>query len=296
MQFARYFQRASWSEHLARIAGPTLVGLCLAALVRDPLVRSLLKKLVVACFIAAFAAKEIADFPALWDRTVNSRHSGSNVTYYLSSLLPPEFKGWLRTLAGFCWGFWKWATRQPPLKYPHDGGSVTYLKRSGYSALLPLAVVSLFVDVPVSTFLLPALGLDPGVQIIVRSTMLIAGLFTIACLLGDRWHLSQGEHSIDAMTLHLRVGARFQAVIPLSTIRDAWVLPRTNSVSARWSNRELVASPFDKPNVMLVVNPNSNARMFWLGCSYHDAQAVYIYVDEPQTFVKDLNAKRGAPV
>jgi hypothetical protein len=291
MRFLTILRRPSWAEYLNRLLGPTLLALCVASVVRDPNLRMLLKQFVVACFISAFAAKEIADFPALWSRAVSEYRSKRRPLHFLASLIAPEHAGWFLTVARLLLGFLIWATGRRHPGDEQEGVRITYLKRSGYGVLVPLALLALFVDVPVSMLLLPALGIPEPLQIFIRSAIFLAGVLTLACLLGDRWHISSGTHSLNSGTLLLRIGVRFQAAIPLHVIQDAVPLAKTEKIVAQWSSRDIVASPFDRPNIKLALTKESGVRVTSWGCDFIEPRCIYVYVDEPAILLAQLRGE-----
>jgi hypothetical protein len=291
VQLVPLLQRPSWAEYLNRLAGPTLIAACLVSLVREPNLRMLLKQLVVACFISAFAVKEIADFPAIWKRAIADYRSKRAPLQFLSGLIAPEPIGWLRTLARLLIGFWRWATCPRHGEEEREGLQFTYLKRSVYGVLMPLAVLALLVDVPVSMFLLPAFGVPESHQFGIRSAIFLGGLLTLACLLGDRWYMSTGKHSLTNSALLLRISVRFHATIPRRAILVAMPLSRTEGVSAHWSKREIAASPFDRPNIRLILTEDACVEATSWGCTFHGVRCIYVYVDEPHVLLAQLRSE-----
>lgn len=291
MALLTQLQQPSWAEYLRRFAGPTLVALCIVSLVRDPNLRTLLKHLIIAFFIAAFAAKEIADFPATLRRALREHRSERRPLIFLLSLLAPELAGWIRTLGNLIVGFLSWGARRRPPTDRTEGLRITYLQRSGYGVLIPLAILVLLTDVPVSMLLLPALGVPEVHHVALRAAILFVGLTNLACLLGDRWHISARHHVLTKDKLLLRIGVRFDATIPLSAIQDVRLVGRSERICVAWSKRELLASPFDRPNVKISLTDSSDVKITSLGCAFNDASSVYLYVDDPESLLVHLRGE-----
>jgi hypothetical protein len=291
VQLLPLLQRPSWTEYLSRIAGPTLLALVFTSLVRQPDLRQLLKQLVVASFIAAFAAKEIADFPVLWKKAHSDFQAKGGLHRLLSAFIAPEALGLIQTLWCLMKGFLCWMLRQHPCSNDRRGTSIPYLKLSGYGAVLPFALLALLVDVPVSAVILPALGVEESLHMVIRIAVLLVGLATLAGVLGDRWHISTGNHILTDDSLLLKVGVRYEASVPRCAIDRAELVGRTEKISPLWSKREIIVSPFDKPNVRLLLSDRPCVNVTAWGCTFNEVRCIYLYVDDPKRLLSQLRAE-----
>lgn len=133
---------------------------------------------------------------------------------------------------------------------------------------------------------------DPGRRLWLHLLMLGAGLASLAWALGDRWLVGAGRHVLDGDAFHLRVGARTTGSIPrhailgcepLTVARAEWC--RRHGVDPR---RSLLASPLDKPNTVLILDPDSAVRLTHLGMERGGLSCVFLYLDQPQALASAL--------
>ncbi len=282
-----YLQQQTWRGHLRDLFRLGLLGLMLTALVAEPELRWQLKRAVVELLILAIGAKEAADMPANWRRMRLRWRATGSLLQGCAELVAVEFRGWSRTALRLCWaGVWR-----PAHMAPVSGGQpFAYLRRSSHGALLPLAVMSSVMELPITHLVLGSSALSETAKFNAHVALLLVSGLSILALVGDRRLMGIGAHLLTDEHLVLALGARAHGRIARSDIVSAeWLKPGQLSKMERRA-ADMVVAPADAPNVRLMMRPGASTDLTWLGVAVPDARTVLVYVDDPQALVRQLQA------
>lgn len=252
-----------------------------------PELRKPFNRLVLFAAALMFVAKDLAGTPQFLQRVRTAAIDGSSWRGRIVALFPPEFIALLRLDRALMRGFFGWMTRRNPPARP-EGVKLTYLERGAYSTAIAFALFSVFVDIPLNMFIVSVLPIIESEQ---RSILhLIFGLaaaYGLVWVLGDRWQVRGGGcHVLTATGLDLQVGARTSGTVPLAAIascervnekRMAWCLRRGARVGST-----LLVSPFDQPNLVLILKPESGVTLTHYQLEQKDPTYIFLYLDRPE--------------
>lgn len=185
--------------------------------------------------------------------------------------------------------------RQPmPCALP-DGVALGYLERGAYGTATAVVFVSLLLELPVHVLLLNLFVKDADKLVLLHALGAAAVLYTLAWLLGDRWHIGAGRHVLTDDALHLRVGARAEGVLPLAAI--ARMEPVRLPVPI-WRRRHgvegtdmLLVTPFDKPNFVLVLTDDARVDIVHWQVKKRLPRYVFMYLDRPELLAARLRRR-----
>lgn len=273
-------RRTSWLQ----LAGYAYLGFFILVLVRLAAPKemgSALRALAFAFPLILLAAKDFAHLPDALRRLRGATDWRGRIL----ALLPPELIGMAR-LDRLMWvGFLQWLRRRKPLARP-EGTALTYLQRGAYGTAIGCAMVAVFLELPIDFGILHLFVDDPDTRMLIHVVGGIGAVYTLAWVLGDRWHVADGSHVLAEDVLHLRIGVRTQGSIPLSSIE------RVDAVSEapeRWRRRHgihpadtITVTPFDKPNCALVMKPDAGVTLLHWQVRRAAPRYVLLYLDRPE--------------
>jgi hypothetical protein len=158
-----------------------------------------------------------------------------------------------------------------------------------------IVLFSTFVELPINAAVLQFFVHDAAELHVIHLLLLAASLSTLVWLFGDRWLVGAGSHVLTDQGLQLRVGARTHGLVPLAAIARC---ERMAEPAASWLRRHGVepgsavrVSPLDKPNVVLILTPDSRVRLTHLGVERTGLSCIFVYVDRPQDLIAALRCK-----
>jgi hypothetical protein len=248
--------------------------------------------------LLVYAAKALVHLPdcaANTSRVFSGRASGSAPAPARPSALAAalHFDRALRR------SFVAWLCRRQPPPRP-AGQAFSYLEQGSYSTLTAILLVVCIVELPIDTMIVSLFVHEPGVRNVVDAVSALAGVYSLACVLGDRWMLRGGQHVLTGACFDMRVGERSACVVPLHAIEDCEVLSETQ---AQWCKRHALdvratfaLTPVDRPNVVLRLKPGAGVTALQYGDEVGGIAAVFLYLDRPGTLAAALAAVRRASV
>ena len=273
-------RRTSWSQ-LARYAYLGIFILLLVRLAAPEAMAPALRKLALLLPLGLLAAKDLAHLPDALQRL----RSATGWHGRILALLPPELIGMVR-LDRLMWaGFLQWLRRRAPAA-PPQGVALTYLQRGSYGTAIACAMVAVFLELPLDFAILHLFVDDPDTRLLIHVVGGIGAVYTLAWVLGDRWHVAEGSHVLADDALHLRVGVRTQGSIPLSAIER---VERVAEAPDSWRRRHgihpadtITVTPFDKPNCVLVLKPDAGITLLHWQVRRAAPRHVLLYLDRPE--------------
>ena len=273
-------RRTSWLQ----LAGYAYLGfflLLLAQFAAPEEMATALRKLALALPLALLAAKDLAHLPDALQRL----RSATGWPGRVLALLPPELIGMVRLDRLMRAGFLQWLRRRTPPARP-EGTALTYLQRGAYGTAIGCAMVAVFLELPIDFGIMNLFIDDPDTRLVVHVVGAIGALYTLAWVLGDRWHVGEGSHVLADEVLHLRVGVRTQGAIALSAIERVDTVPEAPEC---WRRRHgihaadtITVTPFDKPNCVLVLKPDAGVTLLHWQVRRAAPRYVLLYVDRPE--------------
>ena len=294
LSFAATLRATSWRD----LAGWGLAALFIVSIAKalaPDAARAFLRSLGLALPLSLLAAKDIAHAPDAWRRLRSAHAARAPWHARLAALLPPELVGMLR-LDRLSWvGCFRRMRRQSVACALPDGVALTYLERGAYGTATAVIFVSLVFELPVHVLLLNLFVEDPGKLALLHALGALAVLYTLAWVLGDRWHIGAGRHVMTHEALHLRVGARVEGVLPLAAVAR---LERVDAPLPIWRRRHGVASrdtllvtPFDKPNCVLVLVDEARVDILHWQATKRLPCYVFLYLDRPELLAARLRRR-----
>lgn len=273
-------RRTSWLQ----LAGYAYLGIFILLLVRLAAPEAMapaLRKLALLLPLGLLAAKDLAHLPDALQRL----RSASGWHGRILALLPPELIGMVR-LDRLMWsGFLQWVRRRTSAPQP-AGVALSYLQRGSYGTAIACAMVSVFLELPLDFAILHLFVDDPDTRLLIRVVGGIGALYTLAWVLGDRWHVAEGSHVLADDVLHLRVGVRTRGSIPLSAIER---VETVGEAPERWRRRHgihsadtITVTPFDKPNCVLVLQPDAGITLLHWQVRRAAPRYILLYLDRPE--------------
>lgn len=286
-------RQATWSSVL-RTAWLVLLGGVFLKTILPAGVAQALRPLPLAAPLLLLAAKDLSH---LSDALARSRAAlaGRDWRALAAAWLPPELVGLLRLGRAQRQGFIEWLCRRPHAALP-PGQAFTYLERGAYRTVVAIAVFCALVELPLDAAIVAVLPVDAGKRQLLHVAMLFGGLSALMWVLGDRWQVGAGCHVLGKDGLMLRVGARCAGTIPLRAIADC---RRLDQAAVDWCRSQgvdvrdtITASPFDKPNLVLLLEPDHPVRLHHLGRERSGLACVFLYADRPELLQHALAAAR----
>ena len=285
-------REASWIE-VARagyfiIIGGMLVGL----LAGGDLRREILMPVSLALALALLVAKDLSGAPEACRRWRSSRRDGAGPVAQIAAFLPPPLVGLMRVERQMWRGFFAWLRRQPNVAPRPEGTRIEFLGQGAYLTVVAIALVSLLVELPIHSMILPIAVNDPVLVARLQVLLGVGSLYSLVWVMGDRWHVKASYHVLTGDALDLRIGVRAQASIPLACIERCERLRETRS---QWCRQHgvrmadtIVISPIDRPNLVLVLVPEAMVPVSLVGDERLAPRYVFVYVDRPD-LIADLS-------
>ncbi|MES3023892.1 MAG: hypothetical protein V4857_20190 [Pseudomonadota bacterium] len=214
------------------------------------------------------------------------------------ALFPPTLGGWIRMDKGYWHAFFAWVQRRPALPPLPPGQPIGYLHKSQYTTVLAMVFISCLADLPVSAMIIGVVEQNPVIRFRIHAVMLALTLYSLVWVLADRWLVKASHHVLGQTHLHLRVGSRFTADIPLEAIVDA---VRLGEPARQWSERLGIAredymkvSPFDAPNVLLTLTGDPALLVERFKTVQRAPTYLLVFVDDPACLAQLLKRRPGA--
>ena len=193
-----------------------------------------------------------------------------------------------------------WLLRKPSRRPALPGTAIHYMKNSQYGTVLAIILIAIFADMPISAMLVGVIERDPERRHIIHVLIAILTVATLILILGDRWYVRGDCHLIDDRFFHLRLGKRIAAELPVGRIA---AIERISGSKVEWckqmgkSVRDVIqispANIADKANICLTIGEGPPIRMRSNMFECDLPNYVLLYVDEPQTLIRAIQA-RGA--
>lgn len=283
---ATSLRRASWLQ----LAGYGYLAFIVLMFARQALPAGLsaaLRPFGLVLLLALIVAKDLAHAPDALGRLRSAKGWSERII----ALLPPELVGMAR-LDRLMWtGFTQWLLRRTPAPVA-EGVELTYLQRGAYGTAIGVAMVALFLELPINVLLINLWVPDPDTRFLIHLVGGIGVLYSLVWILGDRWHVGGGCHVLLDGVLHLRVGVRSQGSIALHAIARC---ERVDEAPERWRRRNkvhasdtLLVTPFDKPNCVLVLKPDAEVTLLHWQVERKAPRYVLIYLDRPELLASQV--------
>jgi hypothetical protein len=248
--------------------------------------------------LLVFAAKALAHLPGWVANTLRvfSGHAGGSAP---APARPSALTAALHFDRALRRSFVAWLCRRQPPPRP-AGQAFSYLEQGSYSTVTAILLVVCLIELPIDTMIASLFVHEPGARNVVHVVCAIAGVYSLACVLGDRWMLRGGQHVLTNTCFDMRVGERSACVVPLDAIGDCEVLGETQ---VQWCKQHaldvratLSVTPVDRPNVVLRLKPDAGVIALQYGHQIGGISAVFLYLDRPGTLAAALAAARRTSV
>jgi len=295
MHIVSLLRATTWRE-LAGLAIGALLLASIAKTLAPEAVKPLVHHAGLALPLLLLMAKDIAHAPQAWQRLRSAHAARAPWHAHLTALLPPELPGlfkldrllWLGCLR-------RVQGKLAPATLP-DGVALTYLERGAYNTARAVVFVALLLELPTHALLLHLFIKDPDALLVIHVLGAIAVLYTLAWVLGDRWHIGAGNHVMTEEALHLRVGVRVEGTLPLAAIARAepvdLLLPAWRHRHGVARRNTLVVTPFDKPNCVLVLHQHAQVDILLHQVTTRLPQYVFLYLDRPALLAAHVDRMR----
>lgn len=297
LPFVQTLRAASWRD----LAGWGLASLFLVSIVKTlapEAFKPFLRGAGLAIPLLLLMAKDLAHAPDAWQRLRGAHAARAPWNARVAALLPPELVGTLR-LDRLLWiGCWQRLRGQPAPRPLPDGVGLGYLERGAYGTATAVVFVSLLLELPVHVLLLNLFIEDADKLALLHVVGAVAVLYTLAWMLGDRWHIGAGRHVMTDEALHLSVGVRVDGVLPLAAIAR---LETVDAPLPAWRRRHgvarrdtLLVTPFDQPNCVLVLADDAQVDILHWQVKRRLPRYVFLYLDRPELLAARLRRRDAA--
>lgn len=294
-RFLSTLRTLSWVE-LGAYAFATFALSQLAILLAPASLKPGMRHVGIALALCLLAAKDIAHAPDAWRRLRAAIAERAPWQRIVAALLPPELARMLK-LDRLMWiGCLHRFQRRSRAALP-DGVALTYLHRGAYGTASAIALVMVFIELPLDAMIVHLFVKDPSRLLVIHLLCAAAALYTLVWVIGDRWHLGAGRHVLTADALHLDVGVRASGVLPLAAIE------RMESVGEPlpdWRRKHgvgrletLLVTPFDKPNCVLVLKPEADTAILHWQVRRRVPKYLFLYLDRPELLAARLRARKA---
>lgn len=295
LRFYRTLRALSWTELGAYAFAVFSVGQ-LAVLMAPASIAPSLRHAGLVLALCLIVAKDIAHAPDAWRRLRAAIAERAPWQRIVGALLPPELVGMLK-LDRLMWaGCLHRLQRRPQAALP-DGVPLTYLNRGAYGTASAIAFVMVFIELPLDAMIVQLFVKDPSHLLVVHLLCAAAALYTLAWVLGDRWHIGAGRHVLTADALHLHVGVRASGVLPLDAIER---MEPVDEALPAWRRKHgvarldtLLVTPFDKPDCVLVLKPDAEVGILHWQVQKRMPKYVFLYLDRPELLAARLRARQA---
>jgi hypothetical protein len=120
-------------------------------------------------------------------------------------------------------------------------------------------------------------------------------LYTLVWVLSDRWLMRGSSHVLTEDALDLKLGGRVACRVPLLAIERCEAVQEVHQAwCARHKVRRreaLAVTPFDRPNVLLVLKPGRGVDALLFGARRTNLSHIFIYVDSPVQLITALRRR-----
>ena len=171
------------------------------------------------------------------------------------------------------------------MRFPLHKGSVS-------SIILPLAVITSCVDIPLIHLLLNG-HVSPVMRGPFHAALLAVNVWTLVWIFGDRSAICRIPHVIGPAMLRLRVGFRVAVEIPLTAVRSVQTVKGSPGhwMQAKGLSRRdvMLVTPMDEPNVLIEISGALDAvRALRAGRPTAGRRFLAIRVDDNEGFRRAL--------
>lgn len=168
------------------------------------------------------------------------------------------------------------------------GVAITDRRRGFYDAFILMGLMSLAMEVPVSSWILLSSVHEASTRAVVRVLLALAEVATFVALVGDRRLVAaSGGHVLTPTHLVLRAGARAEARVPLEAIDSIEMLE--GAKPGRWCRargidpRETATiTLLDRPNVALRLRAGLEGGWTSMQAPRRWPRWLLVYVDDPR--------------
>lgn len=227
----------------------------------------------------------------VWTGRQRLRHVvGGKRRLNLELLFPRGFLELLRMEKAAHTTFFAWLRRRPPkIDACQDLTGTTFLfdRAPSYGTAIAILLVAVATDVPL-TILAVNLLVDSEVgRTMAHFALAFVTFYGFLWVIADRHALPSSAHVLSNHALHLRLGFRGRADIPLACIERvetlrANVSPRRfRSDNGLTRNAVVAVTPFDDPNVAVWVRESCDTEVVTFGTVTACPRVVLVYVDRP---------------
>lgn len=160
------------------------------------------------------------------------------------------------------------------------------------SLLMPLAIVGLLSDLPLSLVLVAIF--QPTHAAVVHLALFAAALWGVAWIAGDRSAVKAITHVVGSREIRLRVGFRWSVAIPITAVRVQHRLQGSTHESLPKLSVQrddvLMVTPIDSPNVLIDLDlaQLETLSVEKFGAAVPCRRFIAIYVDDPASFMRNL--------
>jgi hypothetical protein len=236
----------------------------------------------------------LAHLPDVLGRIRLARRARAGPLAWLAAAVPPEMIGVLRLERTLWRGFVCWLRRSPAPAAP-DGLQLGFLELGSYRTVVAIVLLLACVELPVDGMIASLLIKGEGARRAIHIGFLLAGVYSIVLVLGDRWLVCARGHVLAGDLLDLRAGTRAAARVPLAAI-DGWELLR--EPRAQWCRRHgvslgqtAVVSPVDRPNLVLRLKPGADVCCMHWQRERGGVSCIFVYLDRPETLLHVLGRR-----
>jgi hypothetical protein len=239
------------------------------------------------------------ELPSIINRYSKNRSKGMTITQQLIALVPDKLISLFHLECGQQRAFLCWVRQKKLTMNEVDGEIFSYHQKSQYSTFLTILFILCLTDIPISTLMLGLAIDDSLTRMYLHIFLFVTTLYTIMWLIADRHAVRSTHHIAGTNSLYLRVGERFDAVIPwiacdnalpvsqnkeLKDSRSAWLHKQGFSAAAT-----VFCTPFDQPNVALIINQTDSTNIEKYKIKKTKIKCILVYVDEPSKFIHSVH-------
>lgn len=245
-----------------------------------------------------FLRKFLHGVVASYRRISSARAASTSRMDWVKEIIPPWIRGMVavdRSIYSevvcriFCWP-------SPSVKLANNlpqGKRFTLSKGNVSTLLIPLVVIGLMSDVPISQVIIVIWR--PAHALWLHAALLFAALWGLAWAVGDRFSICELRHVVTPSTLFLRVGFRWSCDIPIKAIKNCSIVdgrPRVWLASKLIKKEDVwLVTPVDRPRVLIEIDPNAVQLVSVFRMQTRVAGKIYVavYVDDPEIFAFEVS-------
>ena len=241
-------------------------------------------------FICAVALCLMKHLIGLRDLLKKSSTEGAKIKFV--DFIPAVFIAILKI--NFCYfkNVISWITRKPLKINQASGISLGYLKKGQYNTFVLIAVIALVVEIPFSGLLIGLIEHDPQIRAQAHVLLLIIALYSLVCIVGDRYSVNTTTHELRSNSLLLKIGDRFFAEINLQEINKIIELKEAQRIWCAKNKTSFIdtvkVSPFDAANVIIELQVEHQVVIETFKLQRVCPKYLFIYVDEPPQLIERM--------